>query len=685
VLEEYRVPIDCIAGTSMGSLVGAAYSSGKTTADMDNILASISTEMLVKDKPPRQERSMRRKADDYSILFSPELGVKNGKIDFAKGLVSGVQLENVLRKLTNLHGYHDFNRLPIPFRAIATDLVTGKAVVFDNGDLVNVMRASMSVPGAITPAEFDGKILVDGMLTSNLPVETALKVWQPDVIIAVNVGTPLLKREALNNILGVTSQMLSILTEQNVQTSMAKLRPQDILISPELGDYSTSDFDDLQKISPKGEEAARLVTDQLKKLSLPPEQYAALRRHQTTDFALDLAPVDDIRFAHMERVNPRMPRSVMETQPGKPIDQDQLDGDMRRIYGTGDFSHVSYRIVDEQGKRIMAVDAVEKSWGPDYLRFGLGLSSNFKGEAYYNLLASYRKTWLNALGAEWRNDVQVGQNSRLFSEFYQPLTAESTLFVAPSIEVGRRIQPVYSGNTKAAEYDLRTSQVNFDIGSQFYRYGEARLGVQTGSVRASLDTGSPALVPPNERIDTGGMRAQIVFDQLDSTIFPRSGWTAVAYAYDARKGLGADDEYSKWLVTGSFVESFGEHTFNFYTRMGGSLGNSPIPAYDQFQWGGFLQQSGYATGQLTAQDIRYGRMMYYRRILRGKLLEGAYAGLSLEVGKMNSPLVPNAPTDWITSGSVFIGSDTPIGPAYIGYGYASEGVGSFYFFLGKPY
>ena len=167
---------------------------------------------------------MRRKADDCLNFIGPEVGTARASASLPKGVVTGVQLETVLRELSKVQGFHRFDDLPIPFRAVATDLVTGKAVVFSEGELANVMRASMSVPGAVAPAEIGGMMLVDGMLTSNLPVETA-RAMGADIVIAVNVGTPLLKREELNSVLGVTGQMLSILTEQNVQARWHRSSP----------------------------------------------------------------------------------------------------------------------------------------------------------------------------------------------------------------------------------------------------------------------------------------------------------------------------------------------------------------------------------------------------------------------------------------------------------------------------
>ena len=222
VLEEMHVPIDCIAGTSMGSIVGAAYASGTPLDEMEATIASMSTRQLFKELPPREERAVRLKKDDATLLAPAEVGLGDGQLLLPHGLVSGVQLETVLRGLSKVRGFHEFDKLPIPFRAVATDLVTGKAVVLSQGDLAGAMRASMSVPAAIDPVRLEDRVLVDGGLTNNLPVDVA-RAMGADIVIAVNLGTPLLRPESLGSILGVTSQMVNILTEQNVRASLASM------------------------------------------------------------------------------------------------------------------------------------------------------------------------------------------------------------------------------------------------------------------------------------------------------------------------------------------------------------------------------------------------------------------------------------------------------------------------------
>jgi len=684
VLEELRVPIDCITGTSMGSIVGGAYATGMGLADMEQVLAGMTVEKLFKDKPPRQELAFRRKMDDYPNYIGPEIGTSKGKTTVGKGVISGVQLETVLRELAKVPGYHRFDDLPIQYRAVATDLVTGKAVVFDEGELANVMRASMSVPGAVSPAEYRGMMLVDGMLTSNLPVEAARAIGA-DIVIAVNVGTPLLKREELTSIFGVAAQMLSILTEQNVQASLASLKPTDILISPELGDYSTSDFDNLSKIAPLGEAAARKVVERLAPLSLTAAEYAALRQRQQVALPPDTKPIDEIRFENLQTVNAEVARGELKTKVGEPLVTSEIDADMRRLYGTGDFEHVNYRVLDEAGKRVLAVDAAEKSWGPNYLRVGFGLLTDFGGETYFTLAAGHRMTWLNRLGAELRTDAQLGFNNSVRVEFYQPLSTTAAYFVAPRFSVAQERVDLYSGGDRIAVYNVRTGNVGLDLGLTLAQHGEFRLGVEGGRLSPRLDTGPSLIQPDDVTWDRGAVRAQLVVDRLDNVSFPRDGWGLRAEVYNSLTELGADAAYTKWYATGTKAFSFGENTVRLRAAGGGKIGSNPLPTYDQFQWGGFLKQSGYASGQLVGSDILFGQVMFYRRIVAGTLIEGAYGGVSLELGNYKNPLVPGNASGDLKSMALFVGADSPIGPAYLGYGWAYDGPKTLYFYLGRPF
>ena len=686
VLEELRVPIDCITGTSMGSLVGAAYASGMTVAEMEKLTESITVDLLFRETPPRYDLTIRRKQDDARLnLFSPEIGVSDaGEVSFAKGIVSGIQLETVLRDLSRIKGYVDFNKLPIPYRAVATDLVTGMPKVFDKGDLALAMRASMSVPGIIAPAEFDGMMLVDGGLVNNLPVDVA-RAMGADIVIAVNLGTPLMQREEIRNVFGITGQMIGILTEQNVRVSLASLAPTDILILPELGNFSAGNFNGMKTTFPIGEAAARKVADRLGGLSLPPDQYARFQAARTQPIVASAEPIDAITFEPppLKRVNPAFLAMLIDSQPGQPIDQEILDRDLLRLYGTRDFEHVNYQLIESPARRILNIQGVEKSWGPNYLRFGLGLTSDFSGNAYFDLQGQYRRTWINSYGAEWLTNVVLGRNTGLYSEFYQPLEPRQRYFVAPYVDLSRRFLRVFEGDDELAEYQVPYALAGVDLGTQFTRIGEIRLGLYYGVSKPSLNFGQGVFAETGTQ-QLGGVRLRGYFDQLDNLNFPRHGWAASFQLVKGLEALGSDSGYDQWEASAIVARSWDRHTINVALRGSGPISETERPIYIAQPWGGFLQQSGFQTGQLLNERYLYGRASYFYRLLDVPLFEGLYVGVAGEIGDYGPPLVAGNPSGTIYSGSAYLAFDSPLGPMYLGYGAGKGGNHALYFYLGRP-
>jgi NTE family protein len=684
VLEEMRIPVDYIAGTSMGSIVGGSYATGMPIPEMEKELARIRTVDLFTDTPPRKDIPVRRKQEDRQIFFGPEFGFNKWALQLPKGAISGIALEAELRKLVPLKGPRNFDELPIPYRAVATDIVSGLPHVFVSGEVAVAMRASMSIPGAVSPAEIGGNLYVDGGLVDNLPVDVARKMGA-DVVIAVNLGTPLMTRDQITSIVGVVGQMINILTEQNVRASLASLKPEDILILPELGNFSATDFDNLPKTVPIGEAAARKVADRLARYSVSPEEYAAWKAKREAENPASGRKIDEIRVEGVNRVNPEVIVSTMDTSVGDPVDQDVIDADLRRIYGRGDFEHLGYRVIDEQSRRILAVDATEKSWGPNYLRFGLGLSTDFQGETYFNLLARYRSTWMNKLGGEFRADAQIGQVNKLAAEFYQPLTPNAYFFVAPNASVQSYPINLFSDGVKIAQYNVRSAQAGLDLGSQFTKYGELRVGATVGQLKFDLDSGS-LFFPRSETVQQGAFVGKLYVDQIDSLRFPRSGYVGTARVYASRSALGADDQYTKWDFDFAGAGSLGRHALALGVRAGGKIGSDPLPFYDQFQWGGFLQMSGYRIGEILSQQLQFARLVYTYKLADIPLLEGVYVGASAEAANVTKAAVPGGPSGFLKSGSLFVALDSPIGPIYFAYGKAFDGAApsSFYFFLGIP-
>jgi len=399
----------------------------------------------------------------------------------------------------------------------------------------------MSVPGAIAPVEIDGKLLVDGGVANNLPINEARKLCA-DVVIAVNISTPPLKRNEINSALTVAAQLVNFIGKQTVDEELKSIGPDDVLIQPDLGDISAGSFDRAADAIKVGETAARKVADSLRRYSLPPEQYAMFRTLQSGE-KKELGTVSEIRVEGLDRSNPEVVRALVKSETNEPLSEEKIGRDLRRIYGRGDFESLGYHLAGEAGPRALVIEPKEKSWGPDYLRFGLGLASDLQGDNQFNALVQYRKTWLNKLGGEWLTEAQVGQNTHLYTEFYQPVNERGVWFVAPYGLVGQSTRGVFQGDQKIAEYLVGLGQGGIDGGLVLGTLGEWRFGPVWTYVNARVDTGSPVL--PSVKQTTAGLRSILYLDALDRPWFPSQGYSVTATGYAALTSFGSALDYQR--------------------------------------------------------------------------------------------------------------------------------------------
>jgi NTE family protein len=692
ILEELRIPIHVVVGTSMGSLVGGVYASGLSAEELERRVTQVDWNALFNDDPPRRDWPARRKEATVNPTWDFTIGVRDGKPKLPKGAISGQKVQLFFNDLVQgVETVQDFDDLPIPFRAVATNLENGAMVVFDQGPLPVAMRASMSVPGLFAPMEWDDHIYVDGGLVRNLPIDVAREMGV-DVIIAVNLGSGYLPRDQLGSILGVTGQMIAILTEQNVQVSLTQLDPKrDVLIVPDLGDITSGDFARAAEAIETGVAAARKSAPQLARYSLSESEYAAWRRERFGS-GRPVQQVGDVRIAGLERVNPGVFDGLVEAHQDQPLDRARLDHEIQKVYGRGDFERISYRFEPQRdGSDQLIVDAVEKAWGPGYLGFGLGVSSDNKGDSRFGLRATYDRTWINHLGAEWGTELTLGNAPSLYTELYQPLTLGGAAFVAPYLDIGLSPDSIFLDDQRVARYDVVRGRLGVDLGTTL-RELEVRAGIYGGQTELTLDTGSPLL--PEGRVTDTGVRGRILYDTLDSAGAPRSGTRLSLEAMSPLEAMGADIQYTRALLSATTAYSFGPNTLAARVKGGTSFGDR-MPYYDQFPLGGFLSLSGYANEQFRGEDMAFGGLAYYRQIasLPPPVGRGLYLGASLEAGWLSEGVVRDPATgeDGVLSdegtlfgGSVFFGSDTWIGPAYLGLGLSGSGETAVYVLIGRP-
>lgn len=687
VLEELQVPVHVIVGTSAGSIVGAAYASGMPLAEIERLMAGLDAASLFRDTV-RSQAPLRRKLDDTINYLGPEVGIGPEGVKLPKAAVSGVALEAVLRRLTRIQGIDRFDDLPVRFRAVATDVATGEMVVLDRGDLTRAVRASMAIPAAVNPVEIDGRLLVDGGVVRNLPVDVA-RAAGADVLIAVNIGTPLLRREQLTSFLGVSDQLTRILTAGNVNRSLSELAAADVLVTPDLGAVTTGDFDKLAEAAEAGEIAARALRARLAELAVDDAAWAAYRLRRARPDAVALPagegrPIAAVRVEGTQRVNPEVVIAAMDSAAGVPLQAATVEADMRRIYSSGDFEAVSYRIDDGREGPLLTAQVVEKSWGPTYLRFGLALSTDFAGDAFFKLTATHRSTWLNRLGGEWRNDLTLGREDRLRSEFHQPLSPAQRLFVAVAADLGREPFDVYAEGRRTASFRRAVRLGMLDLGLPLGSVGELRAGVSRGEVRLIAATAGGGISGLGRPASLAGASLRLRLDTLDSLRFPRSGQAAEVEYYRSLPVWGADDAYAKLSAAWRGAVSYGAHTVRAGVEVGGGSRSDSLPSYELYSLGGFLRLSGYRTGELVGRELAFGRLVYNWRITTPGLLDGVFLGVSAEAGRVGNRVRTVDGASTVHGRALYLGADTPLGPVYVGYGRATGGRESLYLFLGQP-
>ena len=678
-LEEQRIPIDCIAGTSMGSIIAGFYASGMSPDEMQAFLEGLDWDEVMSDETPRRELYFRRKQDDQRYLFEMGLNIRGPKM--GTGIAAGQKFNNLLQLATlRSAAITNFDQLPIPYRAVATDLQSGTAHVLDHGNLATAMRASMAVPGAFTAVELDGRIFVDGGIVDNLPVDV-VKAMGADVVIAVDVGSDadVVDPASLKSLGGILGRTYTIAQRPE---QVEQFKNADVGIQPKLAGLTAGDFARVSDFVPKGEAAAREKAAELARLSVDEEEYAEFLAKQRRAKP-EAIPVGEVAVTGNRRVGEGIIRGRIHSRAGEPFDERTMQRDLMRIYGIGEFEQVLFRLdPGAEGRRILRYDVKEKSWGPLYLAVGLNLRSDFEQDAEWALLVNVTRRSLNALGAEWRNEIEFGSRQRVLSEFYQPLHAAGILFLAPTVEYRSETEAIYADDAHVADYDVKNTEARLDFGIQLRRYAELRAGPVWGTGRAEVETGATNL--PAGDVDYAGWKIGLIVDRQDRTLFAREGYFLSVDGVSADEGWGGDLDFDKLSGTFRKFQSFGDHTFTVGLQGGTGFGDE-LPTFAQFKLGGPFGFAGLAEGQFRGSYLGVASLGYTYRLLQlpAQLGKGIYAISRIDAGNVWADEFDM--DDLRYGGAIGLGADLSIGPLYVAYGRADEGYDCFYFSLGTVF
>jgi NTE family protein len=685
VLEEYHVPVDLVVGTSMGSIVGGLYAAGWSAEDLDTKITDIDWGAVFVDRLPRDEKTFRRKEEDARFLIPIKMRFKHWKPYLPPAVIGGQNMELLFQGLTiEATGETDFDKFPIPYRAVATDLATGRAVVIGSGSLSTAMRASMSIPGIFPPVELKGIPLADGGMAANFPIQIARKLGA-DVIIGVDISTPLRTKEQLGSILTRIDQVTGLLTNGNKEADMAAVEPQDVILVPDLADITFSDFAKTAITIDRGEAAARAAEPRLRKLAVSDAEWEAfLARHRRRSEASLV--VDKVVVKNTGPLNDAIVDRRLSVPLGKPLDEDALAEQITRLYGMEVFGPIRYDFTPTDDQGVLTIEVPPKPYGRNSLQFGFFIANDFKGDLNVDLTVSHLLNPVNRKGGEWRNTVQLGTNSVLATEFYQPLDPSMAWVFDSRIRYALDYLNLFSTEGDAlAEYHFRTLEGVAGFGRVFGNWGRLDVAAfrATGSGNARI--GSSTF--PAVSSDDGGVLVEFVADTLDSTTWPRNGMDARAQYRRSLTSFGAQASGSFARIGLGKAMTAGRNTVYLSVEASDVISGDTM-LDNLYTLGGFLRLSGLYPNQLIGERGGIARVMYYRELTKfnlGSMTQRMFAGASIETGNVYNQGDPVTWPSLRLSGSIFVGADTILGPAYLGYGYDQSGQESAYLVIGRRF
>lgn len=721
-LEEMYIPVDIITGTSMGAYIGGLYATGMSADEIGVLINTVDWNSGYVDRVGRGDRRVRDKAYEDYYQITTDLGIGAGEIRSPKGVVQGQGMMHIMRETTgNLPRFSSFDDLAIPYRAVATDIVNLEQVVLDKGLLTDAMMASMSVPGALPPYELDGRLLVDGGVTNNMPVALARDMGA-DAIIAVDISTDYLAKDEVTDLVTVAGQISNYMVRRTTNAQAELLAENDVLLVPEVGSMETTEFDRLEEAYQRGYDVVQNMRESLQRYSVSAAQYQQYLDEKEDRRRIlrygDEQVVDVITVNNYSHYSDVLIRERLGLVPGRRYTTAELESSVQSLYALDRFERIFYHYQpqapgagqDEQTE--LVVDVYEKEWGPNYVNFRFYLEDDFATESQYALGVSTNFTGLNSVGGELKVNLELGSDRLASVEWFSPSFFTRKLF--STLELGYRndnkrisvegfeAKTTLDSTENYLDISYTDLELEATVGVQPELWTDVRFGLRYTDGTAELST-----IPSMGDMDYTRKGAFVSYrlDTLDDYSFPtRGGYLNLEYLLSDDAVSGADSRSDLLTDQGAYEDEFVQeitavargaysldrHTLVGHAEYGVVKGKSEDnPPIRPKELGGFLRLSGIPRNSLTGQNLLFGSLVYNYQWFEndfGLFTAPVYVGASMEYGGVWSDSgVSLSDAPLYSASSVFVGIRSPIGPVILAAGATEHDFYSLYFIVGQAF
>ena len=694
VLEENHIPIDMIVGTSMGSFMGGLYASGWKPDDMAKMLIETDWNKYIRADFDRAKIPMQRKMVEYTYQGRLGVGINaKNEVVLPTGVLKREPLLLKFDELTsNVYDITDFDKLPIPYRAVATDIQNGDAVVLGSGSLAEAIYASSAIPGGLQPININGIDLVDGGVSDNIPIDVARKMGA-DIIIAVDVSENFSNSVDVSSYLVVMGQLVDILMRKNANESLKTLKQEDILITPDLEGYTGLDVEKYKEIIEAGYKAAKKEVGLLKKLTLSQKEYDKYIAKYRKSLPSKKVIIDGIEIHNNTYLANDIIREKIRQEVGQPYNDEQLREDILNLYHLTIFDSINYKIKKRDGQNILVITTTPSWNNKGDLLFSLSLDDDFKGHSSYSLKVGYLMYGVNSLGAEWRTDFEIGKKQHYSTEFYQPLDNHQMTYLRPFLSYEKTTYVVPTGDEGNQELESTGYGGGIGFGINISSTFRTELNLAAYKDRSVVD-----FIPYDEEFHSRQANLKFLYDSLDNYNFPNSGFLGELHLKKDAKSWGSDYDYEQIYLKlqkplsyfdSSFIVNFKFANTNVKTETIGSDGGKAISVFNTFTLGGMFNLSGYQSYSIVGNNMIFGSLMYRYRIKNGGFFGSLgmplYAGITLESGNAWYDGESFSSSDLKYSTSLYVAADTPLGAFYFTYGSADSGDKCLYLTLGEKF